>query len=107
MPMGLFEVLDHVREKSQRRGRITYRMLQAQFKLNEGDLEALKAEFRAQCTGVVRIGAGKRKAWPNCRLSRAPSRQMGESQISEVSNQRLADMRSGESGGDTWAPPTV
>src|SRR5215211_7755276 len=43
--MDLFAVLDHVREQLQRRGRITYRMLQAQFKLSEDDIEALKAEL--------------------------------------------------------------
>src|SRR5262245_31031518 len=43
--MDLFEVLDRVREELERRGRITYRMLQAQFKLDEGGLEALKEEL--------------------------------------------------------------
>src|SRR5215510_16367310 len=43
--MDLFEVLDQVQEQLQRRGRLTYRMLQAQFKLDESDLEALKAEL--------------------------------------------------------------
>jgi hypothetical protein len=43
--MDLFAVLDHVREQLQRRRRITYRMLQAQFKLSEGDVEALKVEL--------------------------------------------------------------
>ena len=36
--MDLFEVLDHVREQLQRRGRITYQMLQVQFKLDDGGL---------------------------------------------------------------------
>src|SRR5215510_747589 len=43
--MDLFEVLDQVQEQLQRRGRLTYRMLQAQFKLAEADFEALKAEL--------------------------------------------------------------
>src|SRR5262245_1914139 len=43
--IDLFAVLDQVREQLQRRGRITYRMLQAQFKLAEDDLEVLKAEL--------------------------------------------------------------
>src|SRR5262245_9160055 len=43
--MDLFEVLDLVREQLRRRGRITYRMLQAQFKLNEADFEALREEL--------------------------------------------------------------
>src|SRR5262245_266338 len=43
--MDLFAVLDQVRDQLQRRGRITYRMLQAQFHLSADDLEALKAEL--------------------------------------------------------------
>ena len=43
--MDLFEVVDQVGEQLKRRGRITYRMLQAQFKLDEAELEALKAEL--------------------------------------------------------------
>lgn len=45
--MDLFEVLDRIRDQLQRRGRITYRMLQAQFKLDEGDLEAVKEGNRS------------------------------------------------------------
>src|SRR5512145_2328296 len=43
--MDLFEVLEQVQEQLRRRGRLTCRMLQAQFKLDENDLEALKEEL--------------------------------------------------------------
>ncbi len=43
--MDLFAILDQVREQLAQRGRITYRMLRAQFKLDDGDLEALKEEL--------------------------------------------------------------
>ncbi len=43
--MDLFAILDRVREQLAQRGRITYRMLRAQFKLDDGDLEALREEL--------------------------------------------------------------
>ena len=43
--MDLYAVLDQVQERRQQRGRLTYRVLKAQFKLDEEDLEALKEEL--------------------------------------------------------------
>src|SRR5262245_40876890 len=60
--MDLFEVLDQVRDQLQRRGRITYRVLQAQFKLDEADLEALKAEL-IEGQQVARDEGGKVLVW--------------------------------------------
>src|SRR5262245_60726609 len=60
--MDLFEVLDQVQEQLQRRGRLTYRMLQAQFKLDAADLEALKAGL-IEGQQVARDEGGKVLVW--------------------------------------------
>jgi hypothetical protein len=43
--MDILEVLDQTRELLARKGRITYRMLKAQFQLDDELLEALKEEL--------------------------------------------------------------
>ena len=48
--MDLLEVVDRVRELLQRRRRLTYRMLKAQFQLDD---ESLVAD---RCSGCCRLG---------------------------------------------------
>jgi hypothetical protein len=43
--MDLLEVLDQARELLQRKGRITYRMLKAQFQLDNEAIDALREEL--------------------------------------------------------------
>ena len=43
--MDLLEVLEQVRELLERKGRITYRMLQVQFQLDDEQLDTLKEEL--------------------------------------------------------------
>jgi predicted ATPase/class 3 adenylate cyclase len=60
--MDFYEVLDQVEALLQRHGRVTYRALRYQFKLDDEGLEALKAEFiEARC--VAFDEGGKVLAW--------------------------------------------
>ena len=43
--MDILEVLDHVRELLQQKGRITYRILKMQYQLNDEQLDVLKEEL--------------------------------------------------------------
>ena len=49
--MTIIEVLDQVRELLRSKGRITYRMLQVQFHLDDASLEALKEDLMEEPPG--------------------------------------------------------
>jgi hypothetical protein len=66
--MDLIEVLDQIRALLRHKGRLTYRMLKAQFQLDEESLDALKAELiegeqvATDENGRVLVWAGDRPA---------------------------------------------
>src|SRR5262245_59281119 len=60
--MDLMEVLDHVRALLRSKGRLTYRLLQAQFQLDDDALAALKEEL-IEGEQVARDENGKVLVW--------------------------------------------
>jgi hypothetical protein len=60
--MTFEEIVDQALAMLQRRGRVTYRALQLQFKLDEAALEALKGEILSPQSQAV-DGGGRGQVW--------------------------------------------
>jgi hypothetical protein len=70
--MDILEVLDQTRELLARKGRITYRMLKAQFQLDDELLEALKEEL-VEGERIATDENGKVLVWVGSLASRVQS----------------------------------
>ena len=94
--MDLMEVLDQIRELLRRKGRITYRMLKAQFRLDNEAIEALREELieaeRVALDEDDKVlvwvgdgGKGKEAKWGKGGKTETENRRGGESETSTQS----------------------
>src|SRR5215813_12150326 len=88
--MDLYDVIDQVVALLQQRGRLTYRALQYQFKLDEEGVEALKAEL-IDGQQVARDEGGKVLAWVGERTQ--PETEKRSSGETEKEQTRSSDAR--------------